>query len=125
VEWARAALLGLCALLMSAAPGRAHSLLIESSPAANATVSTPPNVLVLRFNNRIEKKLSRLRLVRGAGETLDLPVVVTGRADTLSASVPSLSPGAWRVEWQVLSTDGHVVSGTFSFRLAPGPSPSR
>ena len=75
--------------------------------------------MVLRFNNRIEKKLSRVRLVGAAGETLDLAVAVTGRADTLKAGVPVLSPGPWRVEWQVLSTDGHVVSGVFSFRLAP------
>lgn len=75
--------------------------------------------MVLRFNNRIEKKLSRIRLVGGDGRRLDLPVVVTGRADTLQAAVPALAPGAWRVEWQVLSTDGHVVRGAFSFRLDP------
>jgi len=97
----------------------AHSLLIESSPGANSTVSTAPRELVLRFNNRIEKKLSRVRLVGAGGQKLSLPVVVTGRADTLQATVPALNPGPWRVEWQVLSTDGHVVSGVFSFRLAP------
>jgi len=25
----------------------------------------------------------------------------------------------WRVEWQVFSTDGHVVTGSYQFRLAP------
>jgi methionine-rich copper-binding protein CopC len=40
-------------------------------------------------------------------------------ADSVVARVPPLSPGAWRVEWQVFSTDGHVVSGTYGFRLAP------
>ncbi len=75
---------------------------------------------MLRFNNRIEKKLSKVRLVGATGETLEVPVAVTGRADTLTGALSrALSPGAWRVEWQVLSTDGHVVSGVFSFRLAP------
>jgi copper resistance protein C len=81
--------------------------------------------MVLRFNNRIEKKLSRIRLVGAGGEKLDLAVAVTGRADTLKAGVPVLRPGPWRVEWQVLSTDGHVVSGVFSFRLAPEAAADR
>jgi methionine-rich copper-binding protein CopC len=42
-----------------------------------------------------------------------------GAADQLTGTVAPLTPGAWRVEWQVLSTDGHVVSGGFSFRVAP------
>jgi hypothetical protein len=110
---------------VTAWPARAHSLLIESSPAANASLSTAPRAFVLRFNNRIEKKLSRVRLVGGAGQRLDLPVAVDGPADILTATAPVLSPGAWRVEWQVLSTDGHVVSGTFSFRLSGDAAPAR
>ena len=42
-----------------------------------------------------------------------------GAADRLIAAMPTLAPGAWRVEWQVLSTDGHIVSGGFSFCVAP------
>jgi methionine-rich copper-binding protein CopC len=74
---------------------------------------------VLRFNNRIEKKLSKVRLVGDKGARLEVPVAVTGRADTLTGALPGLAPGRWRLEWQVLSTDGHVVSGSFSFRVAP------
>jgi methionine-rich copper-binding protein CopC len=74
---------------------------------------------VLRFNNRIEKKLSRVRLVGEKGSRVEVPVAVTGRSDTLTGAVPELGPGRWRLEWQVLSTDGHVVSGTFSFRVGP------
>lgn len=78
-----------------------------------------PRELVLRFNNRIEKKLSKVRLIGANGERLEVPVAVTGRADTLTGALPALAPGTWRLEWQVLSTDGHVVSGAFSFRFGP------
>ena len=97
----------------------AHSLLIESVPAASATLAAPPPELRLRFNNRIEKKLSKVRLLGEGGARLEVPVAVTGRADTLTGSFPALAPGAWRLEWQVLSTDGHVVTGAFSFRVGP------
>jgi methionine-rich copper-binding protein CopC len=97
----------------------AHSLLIESTPAPNTTIDTLPRELVLRFNNRIEKKLSKVRVVGGNGKRAELPVAATGRTDTLTAVMPALAAGLWRVEWQVLSTDGHVVTGVFSFRLGP------
>jgi methionine-rich copper-binding protein CopC len=42
-----------------------------------------------------------------------------GSADRLVAALPPLTPGTWRVEWQVLSTDGHVVAGRFEFKVAP------
>ena len=90
----------------------------ESRPAANSTVAASPRELRLRFNNRIEKRLSRLRLVDERGAARDLPVAEDGAADWLTAGVPAVAPGRYRVEWQVLSTDGHVVTGTFSFTVA-------
>ena len=33
------------------------------------------------------------------------------------APVPAVKPGRYRVEWQVLSTDGHVVTGRYSFTV--------
>lgn len=107
------------AVFLVASPAVAHSLLLESSPAAEATLTTPPPQVTLRFNNRIEKRLSRISLLdeRGAPQALTIAVAGDG-ADRLTAAVPSLAPGAYRVEWHVLSTDGHVVSGSFGFRLA-------
>jgi methionine-rich copper-binding protein CopC len=114
--------LALAAGLVLAAAGSAgaHSLLLESVPAAGATLTVPPRTLALRFNNRIEKSLSRVRLLDAGGAARSLVIAADGApADRLTATLPALAPGPWRVEWQVLSTDGHVVSGRFEFRLAP------
>jgi len=110
---------GLASLAL-AGSAAAHSLLLESSPAAGAALSAPPAQLVLRFNNRIEKSLSTVRLVDGHGAVRPLVIDVgAGPAERVTAPVPPLAPGPWRVEWQVLSTDGHVVSGRFEFRVSP------
>lgn len=115
----RATLTVVIAVLLVASPALAHSLLLESSPAAEAILTTLPPQLTLRFNNRIEKRLSRISLVDDRGRPQALTIAVTdGGADRLTATVPTLEPGAYRVEWHVLSTDGHVVSGSFRFRLA-------
>jgi copper resistance protein C len=106
-------------LVLTLAPSaHAHSLLLESAPVADAQLAAPPTEISLRFNNRVEKKLSTIRLVDERGGVRPVTMLADGPADRLTASVPSLDPGAWRVEWRVLSTDGHVVSGRFSFRVA-------
>jgi methionine-rich copper-binding protein CopC len=107
-------------VLVSTAPAGAHSLLLRSTPAANSVVSVSPPYIALRFNNRIERRLSRVQLVDERGRVAVAPITADeGTAESLRAVVPPLLPGAWRVEWQVFSVDGHVVSGSYGFRLAP------
>ena len=110
---------GLAALAI-ASVAAAHSLLLESTPAAGSTLTAAPRELRLRFNNRIEKPLSKVRLLdsRGAAQTVELTRDGVP-PDWLRAPLPALGAGRWRVEWQVLSTDGHVVSGRFEFQIAP------
>ena len=96
----------------------AHSILIESTPMAGASFRLPGRV-ALRFNNRIEKPLSHLKLVGPAGAVFWLAIEPGGDADRLTALAPGIAAGAYTLEWQVLSTDGHVVSGRFSFTVVP------
>lgn len=105
------------ALLLGSGPAAsAHSLLLESSPAAGAVVAPPVRVR-LTFNNRIEKRLSRIRLLDARGEGHPLVTLPDGPPERLEAEAPTLGPGAYRLEWSVLSTDGHLVSGAFPFRI--------
>lgn len=107
-------------VLAGATPAAAHSLLLASTPAANAQLTASPPYVVLRFNNRIEKSLSGVRVLDARGVAQPLVVnVAAGSADRLVATVPPLAPGAWTILWQVLSTDGHVVTGRLEFRVGP------
>ena len=102
-----------------AAPVASHSLLLEATPAPGAVLTAPPPRASLRFNNRIEKRLCRLRLAETAGERRELAVRSDGPPDRLEAALPPLGPGRFSLEWHVLSTDGHVVSGSIPFRVEP------
>ena len=113
-----ARLLAVAVLALSPSTAAAHSLLIASVPAAE-TVVTDPTAVSLRFNNRIEKKLSQLRLVPARGDAQVLALRAEGAVDTLEAALPRLAAGRYRIEWRVLSTDGHVVSGAFGFSVSP------
>jgi methionine-rich copper-binding protein CopC len=112
--------LALAVALLATTAGHAagHSLLLESTPAAGSRLAALPPALMLRFNNRIEPAVARVRLVDGAGAVRPLPVTVLGATpDRLTAPLPALAAGVWRVEWRVLSADGHVMSGEYEFRL--------
>ena len=81
-----------------------------------------PGRVALRFNNRIEKPLSQIRLVGPGGPggpVFSLATEPGGDADRLTAVAPVVAPGPYTLEWQVLSTDGHVVSGRFTFTVVP------
>ena len=113
----------LIALLLSLAPTSvlsAHAILLESVPAAEAAVLAPPR-LVLRFNSRIEARLSSVVLVGGPRQTrvgLSSPQALD--RDTLVFSLPDLSPGQYRAEWQALSVDGHLTTGVVRFTVIEG-----
>jgi len=112
-------LAAIVAFVLALAPAaHAHSLLLASVPPADAVIDGATAV-TLRFNNRIEKKLSQIRLVSPHGEAQPLTVRTDGALDALEAPLPALAAGRYRVDWRVLSTDGHVVSGTFAFSVSP------
>ena len=98
-----------------------HIRLESSVPADGDTVPAPENIRLL-FNLPVNPALSHVRLV-GANETeWTLPVELGEQPELLVATVPALSSGAYRVEWRVVSSDGHPVSGEFVFHV---PSPDR
>ena len=113
----RAVLIALLLLVGTCADLAAHALLIESVPKAEASVLAPSQI-VLKFNSRIEARLSSVLLVGGPRNTrvfLLMPEVPA--ADTLIYSLPELAPGQYRAEWKVLSVDGHVNEGVMRFTV--------
>jgi methionine-rich copper-binding protein CopC len=111
--------IALCGVAERAA---AHALLVESIPAVAATLEAAPPQLVLRFNSRIEHKLSRATLsLDDGGEPRALAVDAGAAPDRFVATLPPLAPGSYVVDWQVLSVDGHRVAGKLRFQIrGPG-----
>jgi len=95
-----------------------HATLIASEPAADSRLATSPRRIRLVFNEPVEARLGRItvvptsgapRVLRAAGDPRDVHAVI--------APVDSLPPGGYRVDWRVVSADGHPVDGTFTFTV--------
>jgi methionine-rich copper-binding protein CopC len=95
----------------------AHAVLKESQPAANGKVTGPDVPIMLRYNARIDAKLSKLQLLNPDNSTIDLPIEKQAAADTLNAKAMGLKPGAYRIRWQVLAPDGHITRGEVPFTV--------
>ncbi len=93
----------------------AHAILMDSQPAAQATVPPGPASVRLRFNSRIDQARSRLVLHTGPKETA-LSLDPASPVDTLAAST-ILAPGSYVMRWQVLAVDGHITRGDVPFTV--------
>jgi len=110
----RGALL-LLVLLFAAHPATAHSELRHSIPATGTVLAQSPEQIELQFNERVQ--LTALRLFRVGGEEIVLPRRSIRTAAHEAIPLPSLSPGAYRAEWRIISADGHPAGGVISFRI--------
>ena len=107
-----------CLLLpFGAASAAAHAIVIAASPAVDATVAGPNVPIELRFNSRIDRARSRLTLVGPDRSAKTLPLGADTAPDLLTARANDLTPGAYRLRWQVLSIDGHITRGDIPFSV--------
>jgi methionine-rich copper-binding protein CopC len=118
-----AAVLAAAVVIASTPPGAAaHALLLESTPAPGATLTEPPAQLYLRFNSKLEKRLSHVTLSTDKGRPVALPISVNAREkpDRLMLPLGPLVPGAYLVRYKVLAVDGHITEGILRFSVV-GP----
>ena len=104
---------------LSGPPAAVHATLVSSEPAANSRVSASPPRIRLVYSEPVEGRLARVTLVPRSGQ----PMLLHADADprnvnaVIAPVVDSLAAGAYRVNWRVVSADGHPVDGTFTFAV--------
>lgn len=113
-----AAALAASACLVSSAAS-AHARLESSSPQANAVVSPAPSQVRLQFSEQLELPFSKIKLVDATGAIVEPTKTAIDSANpkVLTATVPALHAGAWRVQWSTVTRDGHKIKGQFAFQV--------
>ncbi|MET0190007.1 MAG: copper resistance CopC family protein, partial [Pseudonocardia sediminis] len=113
------------ALLLGSAPAWAHTELESSTPAANAALPTAPSTVALTFSEEISPDLSTITVTGPDGKRYENGKPTASGA-TLNLPLRPLGPaGAYKIDYKVVSEDGHPVSGAVPFSLtAPGPGAS-
>ncbi len=109
--------------LTSAGPAWSHATLVSSSPADGEQVPVPPSRVSATFNEPMQTQFAAMTLIGpdggqyGAGEpTVDDTVISV-------AVRPGGPAGDYTANYRATSADGHVVSGSWTFRvLAAAPT---
>ncbi|PPF37379.1 MULTISPECIES: copper resistance CopC family protein [unclassified Rathayibacter] len=115
--------IGLLGSIAVAAPASAHNYLVSTTPAADSTVTEQPGTLVLTTNDDLlvlgtDGTAAALRVVGPDGLYYgDGCVSVVGPEASMPLELGAA--GEYEVTWQVVSTDGHPVSGQYAFDWAP------
>ena len=118
VDFTRAALgLMSAATLVVATPAFAHATLVRANPARDTTVA-PLQRVQLTFSAHVETRFSTVQVVSASGQTVAGESAVGSDNRTLTATLARpLTPGTYRVEWRIVSADGHRMQGDYGFTV--------
>ena len=96
-------------------PAWAHSGLESSSPADGAVLDAAPTKVVLGFNEELLPDAETISINTAAGENVT-SVKVQPEGSSVSIPWPAdLPSGDYQVAYRVVSADGHVGTGVFTF----------
>jgi copper resistance protein C len=110
-------LLSLIVLAGMVQPLWAHAVLMHSKPADNSVVQGPNVPIWLQFNVRVDGKRSHLTLIAPDGSRPPVGETRQTAPDTLETQLTGMKPGAYKLQWQVLASDGHISRGEVDFTV--------
>jgi copper transport protein len=104
-------------VLVSASPASAHAVLTSSTPTDGQILATPPQEVQITFSESVSAQLGGLTVLNSSGERVDNDDTKIGTTGVvLSATVkPDLLDGTYVMNYRVVSSDGHPISGAIVF----------
>lgn len=111
------ALAAVLAVLVPGAPARAHNALIEASPAKNAKLTKAPKGVTLTFLQKLNPEYTVITVSDEREQAVATSEPdIDGATGAVTFGEP-LANGVYTVAYQVVSTDGHPVKGSYRFTL--------
>jgi methionine-rich copper-binding protein CopC len=109
--------------LFAAAPASAHDSLVSADPAPNSTVTQTISSVSLTYSGVLldlsgDAKSFAIQVKGPDGKYYEGGCVTLDNM-TASATATPGEAGTYEVLWQVVSSDGHPVSGSYSFEYQP------
>lgn len=115
-------LLAVPALVVVSAPALAHDQLEDSFPAADERLESAPAQVRLDFTDDVLTIGAAVVVVDGSGRTWSSGETVIDGTSVSVAVEPGMPEGSYEVRWRVVSSDGHVISGTVPFTVGDATS---
>jgi methionine-rich copper-binding protein CopC len=112
-------LLLLIVMLIQANPVLAHAKLVKSDPSRKAALSASPKYIQLWFNEKIEGSYASVTVLDSEKKpvTQNSPEPAAGDLKSVILNLPELEPGNYKVQYRVMSVDGHVIESSYEFSI--------
>ena len=120
----RALLAALAVALIAPAAASAHATMKEATPAEQGRVEVPPKEVMLRFDQSVVAPVDAIVVLGADGKNHTRAITQSRRDTVVHAHVTGLVAGeAYTVRWRIVSADGHVATGVFTFGVGVDPPP--
>lgn len=112
--------------LTLAVPAFGHTSLIKTNPEGNSTLEQLPQKVSLDFDEELVDLGSgyELEVIDPDGSEVTTGEISINVSNISRALTPRSIPGTYKVMYRVVSNDGHVVEGEYSFILAQPAEPA-
>lgn len=117
------ALASLATIGFGASSASAHASLDSSDPSPSAVLDSAPSEIFLDFSEPVTPQDGAVELVDQTGAVVaidDARVSPDDPTVVVASGVPDLADGLYVVAWRVVSSDGHVAQGAFTFEVGVG-----
>ena len=109
------------AMMSSPVVAMRHLRLVRSFPAADTVLARSPDTVRLWWSERPELPFTKIELRNAKGVAIKLRPAARPKdakdASVAASIVTPLPPGTYNVSWRTMSKDGHVMKGSFAFRV--------
>ncbi|WP_026574649.1 copper resistance protein CopC [Bacillus sp. UNC438CL73TsuS30] len=98
----------------------AHAYIKKSTPVENEILEKSPSQVMIQFDETIQPEFNSIQVFDSDGKRVDKK---DGRIDPKKPSMlesdleKNLPNGTYRIEWKVVSNDGHPVQGVIPFQI--------
>lgn len=110
-------------VLLTPTPAFAHDTLLSSSPEDEQRLGSSPQEIVLNFSGEVMDVSTAVVVLDSQAETVDTTEPLVDGTDVSVEPRGELTDGGYAVRWRVVSSDGHPISGTFTFHVGEGGPP--
>lgn len=117
--------LALVATLAWPAAASAHATLKRATPSFRERLTSAPARVVLRFDQGVRAFGNAIQVYTPSGQVVSREARSGSGGRALIAPLDRVRRGAYTVRWHATSSDGHVVSGVYTFGVgvaAPPPT---
>ncbi|MDQ0198336.1 copper resistance protein CopC [Neobacillus ginsengisoli] len=101
----------------------AHAYILKSAPFENEILKSSPLKVTIQFDESIQPVFNSLQVYDSKGNQIDQK---NGHINSKNSSIleadlkKNLPKGTYRIQWKVVSNDGHPVQGVIPFQIGGG-----